>query len=96
MRLMDLHFTRNVPLLFRLFLIISLVSPPLFGTSLQVTYKKFQIPCPFEEFSVNSTAAHHGLNVSTHAHEYTNGLLHDADDSHCAPRMFTVNSQVMM
>ncbi|XP_037534647.1 sodium-coupled neutral amino acid transporter 3 [Nematolebias whitei] len=58
-----------------------------------VTYKKFQIPCPFEEFSVNSTAAHHGLNISTHVHEYTNGLIHEDDDSHCAPRMFTINSQ---
>uniref|UniRef100_A0AAQ5X338 Amino acid transporter transmembrane domain-containing protein n=1 Tax=Amphiprion ocellaris TaxID=80972 RepID=A0AAQ5X338_AMPOC len=38
-----------------------------------VIYKKFQIPCPFEEFSHNSTDSH--------------------DDSHCTPRMFTMNSQ---
>ncbi|XP_008284342.1 sodium-coupled neutral amino acid transporter 3 isoform X2 [Stegastes partitus] len=60
-----------------------------------VTYKKFQIPCPFEEFSHNTTAAHHSLNVSSHVHEYNNGLIHEDahDDSHCTPRMFTVNSQ---
>uniref|UniRef100_A0AAQ5Y676 Amino acid transporter transmembrane domain-containing protein n=1 Tax=Amphiprion ocellaris TaxID=80972 RepID=A0AAQ5Y676_AMPOC len=54
-----------------------------------VIYKKFQIPCPFEEFSHNSTAAHHSLNVSSHA------LIHEDshDDSHCTPRMFTMNSQ---
>ncbi|XP_022044993.1 sodium-coupled neutral amino acid transporter 3 [Acanthochromis polyacanthus] len=54
-----------------------------------VTYKKFQIPCPFEEFSHNSTAAHHSLNVSSH------DLIHEDshDDSHCTPRMFTMNSQ---
>lgn len=59
-----------------------------------VTYKKFQIPCPFEEFSANSTAAHLGVNVSSHGHEYNNGLVHAAeDDSHCYPRMITINSQ---
>ncbi|KAG7494373.1 hypothetical protein JOB18_029365 [Solea senegalensis] len=60
-----------------------------------VIYKKFQIPCPFEEFSANSTAAHHAVNVSSHGHEYTNGLVHAADDadSHCSPRLFTMNSQ---
>lgn len=56
-----------------------------------VTYKKFQIPCPFEEFSLNSTAAHVSLNASDHSHEYNNGLVHD--DSHCGPRLFTINSQ---
>ncbi|XP_017263885.1 sodium-coupled neutral amino acid transporter 3 isoform X2 [Kryptolebias marmoratus] len=58
-----------------------------------VIFKKFQIPCPFEEFSVNSTTPHHGLNISSHVHEYTNGLVHEDDDSHCTPRMFTINSQ---
>lgn len=62
---------------------------------LQVIYKKFQIPCPFEEFSANSTAAHLSLNVSsTHSHEYTNGVVHEDDDSHCTTRLFTINSQV--
>ncbi|XP_069546831.1 sodium-coupled neutral amino acid transporter 3 isoform X1 [Brachyistius frenatus] len=58
-----------------------------------VIYKKFQIPCPFEEFSANSTAIHHSLNVSSHIHEYNNGLVHEDDDSHCFPRMITINSQ---
>uniref|UniRef100_A0A8C4ICU9 Solute carrier family 38 member 3b n=1 Tax=Dicentrarchus labrax TaxID=13489 RepID=A0A8C4ICU9_DICLA len=31
-----------------------------------VIYKKFQIPCPFEEFSANTTAGHPSVNVSTH------------------------------
>ncbi|KAM9409857.1 sodium-coupled neutral amino acid transporter 3 isoform 2-T4 [Pholidichthys leucotaenia] len=58
-----------------------------------VIFKKFQIPCPFEEFSVNSTSAHLSVNVSNHLHEYNNGLVHEEDDSHCTPRMFTINSQ---
>ncbi|XP_030585716.1 sodium-coupled neutral amino acid transporter 3 isoform X1 [Archocentrus centrarchus] len=58
-----------------------------------VIFKKFQIPCPFEEFSVNSTASHHGLNDSSHIHEHNNGVVHEDDDSHCTPRMFTINSQ---
>lgn len=54
-----------------------------------VIYKKFQIPCPFEEFSINSTS----LNVSSHSHEYDNGLVHADDDTHCSPQMFKINSQ---
>uniref|UniRef100_A0A8D3C0B5 Solute carrier family 38 member 3b n=1 Tax=Scophthalmus maximus TaxID=52904 RepID=A0A8D3C0B5_SCOMX len=61
----------------------------IFETS--VIYKKFQIPCPFEEFSTNSTAALLSLNISSHGHEYTNGVVHADDD--CSPRMFTINSQ---
>ncbi|XP_077386215.1 sodium-coupled neutral amino acid transporter 3-like isoform X2 [Festucalex cinctus] len=57
-----------------------------------VIYKKFQIPCPFEEFSsLNHTAAHHSLNVSSHAGEHPLG--HEEDDALCGPRMFTINSQ---
>ncbi|XP_068450220.1 sodium-coupled neutral amino acid transporter 3 isoform X1 [Clinocottus analis] len=58
-----------------------------------VIFKKFQIPCPFEEFTANTTAAHLSLNVSSHGHEYNNGLVHEDDDSHCAPRMININSQ---
>ncbi|XP_072308558.1 sodium-coupled neutral amino acid transporter 3-like isoform X2 [Eucyclogobius newberryi] len=58
-----------------------------------VIYKKFQIPCPFEEFSMNSTATHHAVNVSSHAHEYINGAVPAEDDAHCTPQMFTLNSQ---
>uniref|UniRef100_A0A665TP65 Solute carrier family 38 member 3b n=1 Tax=Echeneis naucrates TaxID=173247 RepID=A0A665TP65_ECHNA len=61
-----------------------------------VIYKKFQIPCPFEMFSANSTAAHLSLNVSSHSHghDHVNGLLHaEDDDAHCTPRLFTINSQ---
>ncbi|XP_055016433.1 sodium-coupled neutral amino acid transporter 3-like [Boleophthalmus pectinirostris] len=58
-----------------------------------VIYKKFQIPCPFEEFSINSTSTHHVVNVSSHAHDYINGAVPAEDDSHCTPQMFTMNSQ---
>ncbi|XP_053172437.1 sodium-coupled neutral amino acid transporter 3-like [Scomber japonicus] len=59
-----------------------------------VIYKKFQIPCPFEEFSVNSTSALHSLNISSHSLEHNSALVHeDDDDSHCGARMFTINSQ---
>uniref|UniRef100_A0A8C9ZM39 Solute carrier family 38 member 3 n=1 Tax=Sander lucioperca TaxID=283035 RepID=A0A8C9ZM39_SANLU len=58
-----------------------------------VIYKKFQIPCPFEEYSTNSTAAHLSLNVSSHGNEYTNNLVHEDDDSQCSPGLFTINSQ---
>uniref|UniRef100_A0A3B3VXY8 Solute carrier family 38 member 3 n=1 Tax=Poecilia latipinna TaxID=48699 RepID=A0A3B3VXY8_9TELE len=54
---------------------------------------KFQIPCPFEEFSANSTAAHLDLNDSSLVHDYSDGLPHEDKDSHCNPRMFTINSQ---
>lgn len=54
---------------------------------LQVIYKKFQIPCPFEEYSSNSTAAHHTVNVSNH-------VVHADQEVDCSPRMFTMNSQV--
>uniref|UniRef100_A0A3Q1JVT3 Solute carrier family 38 member 3b n=1 Tax=Anabas testudineus TaxID=64144 RepID=A0A3Q1JVT3_ANATE len=52
-----------------------------------VIYKKFQIPCPFEEFSANSTAALLSLNVSSHGPEYNNGQVHEEDDPHCFPRI---------
>ncbi|XP_070697398.1 sodium-coupled neutral amino acid transporter 3 isoform X2 [Pempheris klunzingeri] len=60
-----------------------------------VIYKKFQIPCPFEEYSANSTSAHLSLNVTSHSHghEYSNGLVHEDNDPHCSPRLFTINSQ---
>jgi len=58
-----------------------------------VIYKKFQIPCPFEEFSANSTAAHLSPNISSHNHEHSNGIVHEDDNSHCIPHMLTINSQ---
>uniref|UniRef100_A0A7N9APD1 Solute carrier family 38 member 3b n=1 Tax=Mastacembelus armatus TaxID=205130 RepID=A0A7N9APD1_9TELE len=58
-----------------------------------VTYKKFQIPCPFEEYSANSTDAHLNLNVSNHGHEYNMDLVHDNKGSQCSPDMFTINSK---
>uniref|UniRef100_A0A8C3AL44 Solute carrier family 38 member 3 n=1 Tax=Cyclopterus lumpus TaxID=8103 RepID=A0A8C3AL44_CYCLU len=60
---------------------------------LQVIYKKFQIPCPFDEFTSNTTTTHLSMNVSSHGHEYNNGLVHEDDDSHCSPRMININSQ---
>uniref|UniRef100_A0A1A8GZQ7 Amino acid transporter transmembrane domain-containing protein n=1 Tax=Nothobranchius korthausae TaxID=1143690 RepID=A0A1A8GZQ7_9TELE len=62
-------------------------------SQLYVTYKKFQIPCPFEEFSVNGTDAHLSLNVSNQINGYSNSLVHEQNGSHCTPRMFTINSQ---
>ncbi|XP_031424143.1 sodium-coupled neutral amino acid transporter 3 isoform X2 [Clupea harengus] len=58
-----------------------------------VIYKKFQIPCPFEEYTANATAAHMLSNISLvdHSHSYHNGLVED--DAHCGPRLFTMNSQ---
>ncbi|KAG9276894.1 sodium-coupled neutral amino acid transporter 3 isoform X1 [Astyanax mexicanus] len=58
-----------------------------------VIYKKFQIPCPFEEYSTNSTLHLHS-NTSAfteHVHTYDNG--HSEDEDHCTPRMITINTQ---
>ncbi|XP_042180157.1 sodium-coupled neutral amino acid transporter 3-like isoform X1 [Oncorhynchus tshawytscha] len=61
-----------------------------------VIYKKFQIPCPFEEFSAaNHTVSHQDihLNITDNHATHDNGLVHEMDDSHCGARMFTMNSQ---
>uniref|UniRef100_A0A673Z2I6 Solute carrier family 38 member 3 n=1 Tax=Salmo trutta TaxID=8032 RepID=A0A673Z2I6_SALTR len=61
-----------------------------------VIYKKFQIPCPFEEFSAaNHTVSHLDihLNITDNHATHDNGLVHEMDDSHCGARMFTMNSQ---
>ncbi|XP_041748675.1 sodium-coupled neutral amino acid transporter 3 isoform X2 [Coregonus clupeaformis] len=61
-----------------------------------VIYKKFQIPCPFEEFSAaNHTVSHLDihLNITDNHATNDNGLVHEMDDSHCGARMFTMNSQ---
>lgn len=55
----------------------------------QVIYKKFQIGCPLEEYSANSTASHLSFNLSSHNHGHG-----QEDDSHCSAYMFTMNSQV--
>uniref|UniRef100_A0A8C2Q0I0 Solute carrier family 38 member 3b n=1 Tax=Cyprinus carpio TaxID=7962 RepID=A0A8C2Q0I0_CYPCA len=56
-----------------------------------VIYKKFQILCPFEEFSSNSTLAQaHVANVTVN-HGYHNGHVM-VDDSNCSPQMFTINT----
>ncbi|XP_061583289.1 sodium-coupled neutral amino acid transporter 3 isoform X2 [Cololabis saira] len=60
---------------------------------ISVSFKKFQIPCPFEEYSANHTATLLSLNASNHIHEYSNGVALESDDSHCIPRMFTMNTQ---
>ncbi|KAG7472466.1 hypothetical protein MATL_G00109110 [Megalops atlanticus] len=54
-----------------------------------VIYKKFQVMCPFEEYSFNSTSVH--LNSTSAG--YHNGHIPAEDEYECAPRMFTVNSQ---
>ncbi|MEQ2160874.1 hypothetical protein GOODEAATRI_003996 [Goodea atripinnis] len=55
-----------------------------------------KIPCPFEEFTANTTHAHLGLNDSSLIHDYSNNLPHEDNDLHCTPRMFTINSQEMV
>ncbi|KAJ3602056.1 hypothetical protein NHX12_029816 [Muraenolepis orangiensis] len=52
-----------------------------------VIYKKFQIPCPFEEFVANSTSQHLNLTLSV-SHGF-----HSDTEVDCGPRMFTINSQ---
>ncbi|CAB1353375.1 unnamed protein product [Coregonus sp. 'balchen'] len=57
-----------------------------------VIYKKFQIPCPFEEFfAANHTVSH--LNVTDNHALHDNSLVQEVDDSHCGAKMFTMNSQ---
>ncbi|XP_012693935.2 sodium-coupled neutral amino acid transporter 3-like isoform X2 [Clupea harengus] len=53
-----------------------------------VIYKKFQIPCPFEEFSLNKTMISL-MNATVIAEP--RGI--DAGDDACIPRMFNINSQ---
>uniref|UniRef100_A0A3P9AKG9 Amino acid transporter transmembrane domain-containing protein n=1 Tax=Esox lucius TaxID=8010 RepID=A0A3P9AKG9_ESOLU len=52
-----------------------------------VIYKKFQIHCPFEEYS----AANHTLSTPDSYLNITDS--YGLDDSHCETRMFTINSQ---
>ncbi|CAL8337286.1 unnamed protein product [Lota lota] len=52
-----------------------------------VIYKKFQIPCPFEEFVANMTSEH--LNLS---HSVSHDFHSDAEVD-CGPHMITINSQ---
>ncbi|KAG5838321.1 sodium-coupled neutral amino acid transporter 3-like isoform X1 [Anguilla anguilla] len=56
---------------------------------ISVIFKKFQIPCPFEDYSYNGTATL--LNATSAG--YHNGYVPAEDGSDCAPRMFTLNSQ---
>ncbi|XP_062300816.1 sodium-coupled neutral amino acid transporter 3-like [Scomber scombrus] len=60
-----------------------------------VIYKKFQIPCPFEDFSVNSTSALHSLNISSHSLEHNSALVHEDEDSYCEASLFTINSKTV-
>uniref|UniRef100_A0A8C7P9S9 Solute carrier family 38 member 3b n=1 Tax=Oncorhynchus mykiss TaxID=8022 RepID=A0A8C7P9S9_ONCMY len=58
-----------------------------------VIYKKFQIPCPFEEFSAaNHTVSHLNihLNITDNHATHDNGLVHEMDDSHCGARRSVV------
>ncbi|XP_017335202.1 sodium-coupled neutral amino acid transporter 3 isoform X1 [Ictalurus punctatus] len=58
---------------------------------ISVIYKKFHIPCPFEEFSANNTAVHLLSTALPMTDIHHDG--HVVDDAHCSPRMFTMNSQ---
>ncbi|MBN3302056.1 S38A3 protein, partial [Amia calva] len=58
-----------------------------------VIYKKFQIPCPFTDYSANGTEL---LNYTTSPDPsigYKNGHIDEEVDAGCGPRMFTLNSQ---
>lgn len=58
---------------------------------LQVIYKKFQVKCPFEDFSHNRTVL--GFNTSVAADPGGVEMTHEADPA-CTPRLFNLNSQV--
>ncbi|KAG7280599.1 hypothetical protein CRUP_028325 [Coryphaenoides rupestris] len=57
-----------------------------------VIFKKFQIPCPFEEFVANGTQPHPQLNLN---HSVSHDPHSDAEVD-CSPHMFTINSQVAL
>ncbi|XP_062842372.1 sodium-coupled neutral amino acid transporter 3a isoform X2 [Trichomycterus rosablanca] len=57
---------------------------------ISVIYKKFQIPCPFSEFSSNRTA---GLHVNTSGVIAEHITITPDDDPSCTPRMFNLNIQ---
>ncbi|XP_056590289.1 sodium-coupled neutral amino acid transporter 3a isoform X2 [Triplophysa dalaica] len=52
-----------------------------------VIYKKFQLPCPFVEFSHNKTLMSFNTSVAD------GGVHMTAEDPACTPRMFNLNSQ---
>ncbi|KAF4093547.1 hypothetical protein AMELA_G00003190 [Ameiurus melas] len=58
---------------------------------ISVIYKKFQVSCPFTDFSfANRTAA---LNISGVLIEHSGVSMTPEDDPSCAPRMFNINTQ---
>ncbi|XP_053508646.1 sodium-coupled neutral amino acid transporter 3a isoform X1 [Ictalurus furcatus] len=58
---------------------------------ISVIYKKFQVPCPFTDFSfTNRTAA---LNISGVLIEHNGVSMTPEDDPSCTPRMFNLNIQ---
>lgn len=54
-------------------------------SSPQVIYKKFNVPCPFREFSFNTTTTTSGMNATDPGGEV---------DPACIPKMANLNSQV--
>lgn len=59
--------------------------------SLQVIYKKFQVKCPFAEFSHNNTVTSVNTSVAANA----GGVqMTPGGDPACIPRLFNLNSQV--
>ncbi|KAL0180879.1 hypothetical protein M9458_023285, partial [Cirrhinus mrigala] len=55
-----------------------------------VIYKKFQVKCPFEDFSHNRTVL--GFNTSVAADPGGVEMTPEADPA-CTPRLFNLNSQ---
>ncbi|XP_041944313.1 sodium-coupled neutral amino acid transporter 3-like isoform X2 [Alosa alosa] len=56
-----------------------------------VIYKKFQLPCPFEEFSFNRTITASLMNASVIAEP--RGGIEAVVDPSCVPKMFNINSK---
>lgn len=52
--------------------------------SVQVIYKKFNLPCPFVDFTLNATASTLNVNVSDP----------EVVDPACVPKMANLNTQV--
>lgn len=64
---------------------INCVPQPLFFLTLQVIYKKFNLPCPFVDFALNGTASLVNVSATDPGGD---------EDPSCIPKMANLNSQV--
>ncbi|XP_030063077.1 sodium-coupled neutral amino acid transporter 3 [Microcaecilia unicolor] len=59
-----------------------------------VIYKKFQIPCPLPDQSLNGTIiGNHSLAYESTFSQHNGHSVEDSEGSLCSPRMFTLNTQ---